>query len=133
MGIFLAGEVEYDRKIFVLVHYMTFLTTARPLEWGKLGNEGWNYNTTLKYFKKATNISVAPEYNQKEEHATFDPQYHGTKGVSFPRSTFWGILYLPTSQTACPCLLLWLVQLGDPTFLQCNGFPRTQVCKRRSE
>ncbi|TFK56926.1 alcohol oxidase [Heliocybe sulcata] len=70
MGIFLAGATEYDQ-----------------LE--QLGNEGWNYNNTLKYFKKATNMSVAPEYLQIGEHATFNPQYHGNSGPIHASFSSW--------------------------------------------
>lgn len=52
------------------------------LEIGQLGNTGWSYNNTLKYFKKATNMSVAPPDLQKETHATFSPGFHGNSGVS---------------------------------------------------
>ncbi|KAH9924717.1 uncharacterized protein B0H18DRAFT_955336 [Fomitopsis serialis] len=61
LGIILAGSVEYDAI-------------------DQLGNPGWSYNTTLQYFKKATNMSEAPEALQITTHATEDPTYHGTDG-----------------------------------------------------
>ncbi|KAF5382002.1 hypothetical protein D9615_004345 [Tricholomella constricta] len=61
LGLALAGAVEYDQI-------------------GQLGNPGWSYQNTLKYFKKATNMSVAPADLQRESHATFSPKFHGTSG-----------------------------------------------------
>ena len=47
-----------------------------------LGNEGWDYNTTSTYFKKATNTSAPPQNLVNGEHATYNPKNHGTSGVS---------------------------------------------------
>ncbi|KAG0286121.1 hypothetical protein BGZ97_007546 [Linnemannia gamsii] len=60
-------------------------------EWGTLGNEGWDYQECLRYFKKAEgfndpNLPVGhpkgPLTNRirKPQYETFMPEYHGTEG-----------------------------------------------------
>ncbi|EPQ60189.1 alcohol oxidase [Gloeophyllum trabeum ATCC 11539] len=96
MGVFLAGAVEYDQI-------------------GQLGNDGWNYENTLKYFKKATNMSVAPKDLQEQEHATFDPKYHGDSGPIHASFSGW-------FSQAMPPLYDAMVNLGyDPVYDGSDG------------
>ena len=80
MGLALAGASEYDRVSCFCLFLTCDKSNILP-EIGQLGNPGWSYNNTLKYFKKATNMSAAPPDLQKDEHATFSPAFHGTSGV----------------------------------------------------
>lgn len=67
------------RFFFSLFNFMAECQVFAEI--GQLGNPGWSYNTTLHYFKKATNMSEAPKDLQVQEHATFSPKYHGDSGV----------------------------------------------------
>ncbi|KAF9920034.1 hypothetical protein FBU30_010227 [Linnemannia zychae] len=60
-------------------------------EWGTLGNEGWNYQECLRYFKKAEgfndpNLPVGHPKGpltkriRKAQYEEFEPEYHGTEG-----------------------------------------------------
>ncbi|KAG5642151.1 hypothetical protein DXG03_003555 [Asterophora parasitica] len=86
LGVALAGAVEYDQI-------------------GQLGNPGWSYENTLKYFKRATNMSVAPKELQEETAATFSYKFHGASG---PIKTSFASWY----SKATPPFYKALVQLG---------------------
>jgi choline dehydrogenase-like flavoprotein len=80
MGLALAGAVEYDGMLCSRLLLTCDKLNILP-EIGRLGNSGWSYSNTLKYFKKATNMSVAPPDLQRQTHATFSPEFHGSSGV----------------------------------------------------
>ncbi|EUC34370.1 GMC oxidoreductase [Bipolaris zeicola 26-R-13] len=56
--------------------------------WEQLGNNGWNFNNLLYYFKKSTTFTPPTDSNVKEFGTTYDASYYGTNGpiqASFPK------------------------------------------------
>ncbi|TQV92392.1 hypothetical protein V2A60_007084 [Cordyceps javanica] len=64
-----------------LINGMTYIRgdAAEFDSWEQLGNQGWNWDTMLKYYKKLEGF-VAPDEWQVDAGATFDPELHGTGG-----------------------------------------------------
>jgi choline dehydrogenase-like flavoprotein len=55
--------------------------------WESLGNDGWNWNSLLPYFKKSTTFTPPSQANVEEFGVTYDASYYGTNGpvqASFP-------------------------------------------------
>jgi choline dehydrogenase-like flavoprotein len=55
--------------------------------WGSLGNDGWNWNSLLPYFKKSTTFTPPSQAHVEEFGVTYDASYYGTNGpvqASFP-------------------------------------------------
>ncbi|KAI4682959.1 uncharacterized protein J4E84_006861 [Alternaria hordeiaustralica] len=55
--------------------------------WEQLGNNGWNFNSLLYYFKKSTTFTPPTANNVKSFGTTYDASYYGTNGpiqASFP-------------------------------------------------
>lgn len=66
--------------------------------WEALGNEGWNWNTLLPYYKR-TERFAAPTEAQEEVGASFEPEYHGVHGnlrvgfrYALPNGSFHGLV-----------------------------------------
>ncbi|CUS14907.1 unnamed protein product [Tuber aestivum] len=56
--------------------------------WEELGNEGWNFESLAKYFRKSENFTAPSEKLVKEFGVTYDKSAHGFTGFihsSFPR------------------------------------------------
>lgn len=55
--------------------------------WEQLGNDGWNWNSLLPYFKKSTTFTPPSDAHAKAFGITYDASYYGTTGpiqASFP-------------------------------------------------
>jgi len=55
--------------------------------WESLGNNGWNWNSLLPYFKKSTTFTPPLASSVQEFGITYDASYYGTNGplqASFP-------------------------------------------------
>lgn len=66
--------------------------------WEALGNEGWNWNTLLPYYKR-TERFTPPTETQEDFGASFEPEYHGDQGnlhvgfrYALPNGSFHGLV-----------------------------------------
>ncbi|KAF2134343.1 GMC oxidoreductase [Dothidotthia symphoricarpi CBS 119687] len=105
--------------------------------WEQLGNNGWNWNSLLYYFKKSTTFTPPVADNVKNFGITYDSSYYGTDGpiqASFPNfeypdtKTIWKSfkaegIPLPREHAAGTAVgALWI-----PTALQPKNQTRSQA------
>ncbi|OJJ29704.1 hypothetical protein ASPWEDRAFT_46452 [Aspergillus wentii DTO 134E9] len=83
--------------------------------WELAGNKGWNWKSLFPYYKKSEGFQV-PTEDQIAHGASYNPQYHGTKGplkVGWPSSM--------TNSSVFPILNQTMEQLGLSYNRDVNG------------
>lgn len=82
------------------INGMTYIRADVPEidAWEKLGNEGWNWETMLAYYKRVEAFEP-PTEAQKRAGASFEPEYHGENGslhvgfrYALPNGSFEGLV-----------------------------------------
>jgi len=63
--------------------------------WETLGNEGWNFETFLPYFKKNENFTPPTPEIEAEYNIEVNPEYHGDKGYM---QTTYSPFFWPTTK-----------------------------------
>ncbi|KAL1798793.1 hypothetical protein ACET3X_002830 [Alternaria dauci] len=82
--------------------------------WGELGNEGWNFETLLPYFRKNENFTPPTPEIQAEYNIEINPEYHGEEG--YMKSTYPPFFW-PTTKN----LVQATQELGIPINDQATG------------
>ncbi|KAH8640347.1 hypothetical protein IG631_03288 [Alternaria alternata] len=65
--------------------------------WETLGNEGWNFETFLPYFKKNENFTPPTPEIEAEYNIEVNPEYHGDKG--YMQTTYSSFFWPTTSES----------------------------------
>ncbi|KAG0252883.1 hypothetical protein DFQ27_007790 [Actinomortierella ambigua] len=103
--------------------------------WGELGNEGWNYQECLRYFRKAEgfNDPTLPRSHPRgpvtdriprPEYETFEAEYHGTDGP-------WQVSYHHLFDVS-EAFIKANLALGVPQTQDLNGKTTIGVCRVQS-